>query len=54
MWPALEILPRWKPRGPGGSYGESMKMAVPVDAISGDSQWFVDAVRMGCGVVFQH
>jgi hypothetical protein len=46
LWPALEILPRWKPRGLGGSYGESMVRAVSVDAICGDVDWLVDPARM--------
>lgn len=51
-WRALEILPRWKPGGPGGSYGESMARFVSVDAIRGGSQRRVDEVRAGFGVVF--
>ena len=51
LWPALEILPRWKPRGLGGSYGESMVRAVSVDAICGDVDWLVDPARMNFWVV---
>ncbi len=51
---ALEILPRWKPRGLDGSYGESIVGIVPVDAICGDREWLSNPGRMGCGVVFQN
>jgi hypothetical protein len=53
-WPALEILPRWKPRGLGDAYGESMTRVVPVDAVCRGNQWFVDVARMDCGVILQH
>ena len=50
-WPALEILPRWKPRGLGEVYGESAKCSVLLIAtwVNG---WLGDGVKLGAASHF--